>query len=611
MENTLALAFLSAILSLGIAAQWIAWRIKLPSILLLLGIGFVLGVVCGDNPQLPGTNITDEIIPHHLLFPVVSICVAIIMFEGGLTLQLRELEDSGQIVLRIVSIGVLVSWVLATLACILLIGMHPRVAALTGAILVVTGPTVIGPLLRHVRPSRRVSSILKWEGIVIDPIGAILAVLTYEALIHQGSAAAVFGELVKIIVIGLSLGIATAAIMIWLLRRYLIPDFLHNPAFLAAAIGTFTLSNLLAEEAGLVTATIFGIALANQKQVPVRHVVEFKENLRVLLISTLFIMLSARITSAQIEALPWGRTALFAGILILAVRPLSVLASTLGQKIGAPEKAMLAGMAPRGIVAAAVASIFAAGLADKGVPGPAEQFAPAIFAVIVATVCVYGLLGVPLARLLGISSGGDRGVLIVGAQPLCREIGLVLKSEDIDVLMADTNRANATAARMAGLRSFYGNVLSDDVEEAVDLGGIGRVFAMTPNDEVNSLISVQLKEHFGSAMMYQPSMPDAGKSAERTVSRDLKARVLFRDGITLRDLQRRHDAGATIKKTPLTESFGMEQFRARYGGDALPLFLITPTGRLRVFTADDDVTPQPGDKLIAMISEPVGGAKAA
>ncbi|MEZ5301745.1 MAG: sodium:proton antiporter [Verrucomicrobiales bacterium] len=454
---------LALIAALGIGSQWIAWRLKLPSILFLLASGFLAGPIMGwlDPDAMLGD----------LLMPLVSVSVGLILYEGGLSLKFSELRETGAVVRNLVTIGALVVFVLAAAAARFALGWPWSYAFLAGAILTVTGPTVVAPMLRVIRPNRHLGAILKWEGIVIDPIGAVLALVVFEVILGSQSGNGsplweILGGFGKTALVGSAFGAAGAGLLILFFRRYWVPDYLHNPFSLMVVVLAFAGSNALQHESGLLATTLMGVILANQKKAKVRHIIEFKENLRVLLISTLFIMLSARITSAQIEALPWGRTALFAGILILAVRPLSVLASTLGQKIGAPEKAMLAGMAPRGIVAAAVASIFAAGLADKGVPGPAEQFAPAIFAVIVATVCVYGLLGVPLARLLGISSGGDRGVLIVGAQPLCREIGLVLKSEDIDVLMVDTNRANATAARMEGLRSYYGNVLSDDVEES-------------------------------------------------------------------------------------------------------------------------------------------------
>ena len=601
--DTQALIFLTAVLGLGIAAQWIAWRIKLPSILLLLGIGFVVGMTCGDNPNFAGENITDEVIPGHLLFPVVSIAVAIIMFEGGLTLQLHELENSGRIVLRIVSIGVVVSWILTTVACHYLIGMHLRVAALTGAILVVTGPTVIGPLLRHVRPSRRVGSILKWEGIVIDPIGAILAVLTYEALIYEGGPMAVCIELIKIVVIGLTIGTAAALLMVWLLRRYLIPDFLHNPAFLAAAISTFTVSNLLAHEAGLVTVTVFGIALANQKIVPVRHVIEFKENLRVLLISCLFIVLAARIQLADIAEIGFGGIA-FLILLIFVVRPAAIFVSTIGTELTKRERLFLAFLAPRGIVAAAVSSVFALEVAEHF--HEADQLAgagkivPVTFLVIVGTVMFYGLTAAPIARKLGLAVANAQGLLFAGATPWVRAIAAVLQEEGFEVMLVDTNYANTSAARMEGLPCRCASIVSEYMEE-LDLGGIGQLMAMTPNDDLNRLAVVEFESVFERAAVFQLA-PDGTESKRRDTSAHMKGRYLFDANANFETLNTRFSDGATIKKTKVTEEYSYEDFLDTHGEDTLLMFVISENRELNVITVDEPVSPQAGQTVVAMVS---------
>ena len=601
--DTQALIFLTAVLGLGIAAQWIAWRIKLPSILLLLGIGFVVGMTCGDNPNFVGENITDEVIPGHLLFPVVSIAVAIIMFEGGLTLQLHELENSGRIVLRIVSIGVVVSWILTTVACHYLIGMHLRVAALTGAILVVTGPTVIGPLLRHVRPSRRVGSILKWEGIVIDPIGAILAVLTYEALINEGGPMAVCVELIKIVVIGLTIGTAAALLMVWLLRRYLIPDFLHNPAFLAAAIGTFTVSNLLAHEAGLVTVTVFGIALANQKIVPVRHVIEFKENLRVLLISCLFIVLAARIQLTDIAEIGFGGGA-FLILLIFVVRPAAIFVSTIGTDLTKRERVFLAFLAPRGIVAAAVSSVFALEVAEHF--HEADQLAgagkivPVTFLVIVGTVMFYGLTAAPIARKLGLAVANAQGLLFAGATPWVREIAKVLQEEGFEVMLVDTNYANTSAARMEGLPCRCASIVSEYMEE-LDLGGIGQLMAMTPNDDLNRLAVVEFESVFERAAVFQLA-PGGTESKRRDTSAHMKGRYLFDAHANFEALNARFSDGATIKKTKVTEEYSYEDFLDTHGEDTLLMFVISENRELNVITVDEPVSPQAGQTIVAMVS---------
>ena len=378
------LIFLTGVLVLGMLAQLLAWTFRLPSILLLLAFGFAARYFAGANP--------DAILGTDLLFPLVSLSVAVILFEGGLTLQLHELKESGGVVLRMVSVGVVVSWVLTAVAAKLLIGMSDSVAALVGAVLVVTGPTVIGPLLRHIRPEPRIGSIVKWEGIVIDPIGAVLAVLVFELLLSgalDGSSGLIAGRfglaaliVAKTILVGGLLAAVTAGLLVLLVRKYWLPDFLQNPVFLAAVLLSFAASNLIQPESGLVTVTLLGIILANQNVIPIRHVIEFKENLQVLLISALFIVLSTRIAPEQLVDLGWGGVA-FVAFLILVARPLSVVASTWGTKLKWRERAFLAFLAPRGIVAAAVASVFALEIAHSadhghhGLPSGADDIVPA------------------------------------------------------------------------------------------------------------------------------------------------------------------------------------------------------------------------------------------
>jgi NhaP-type Na+/H+ or K+/H+ antiporter len=289
---------LASIIVLGIGAEWLAWRLRLPSILLLLIFGIVVGPVTGFlNP---------DALFGDLLLPVVSIAVAIILFEGGLNLRISELRQVGGVVRNLITIGVLVTWLIGAGAAHFLLGLNFALALLLGAILVVSGPTVIMPLLRHLRPSGQVGSILKWEGIVIDPIGAILAVLVFEAILAGGfreAAAVTVIGLLKTILIGGGIGMLGAMIMVLLLRRFWIPDFLHGAVSLTLVIAVFAGSNLLQTDSGLLAATVMGIYLANQRTVSVRHIVRFKENLRVLLISGLFILLAARLQVSHLGLL--------------------------------------------------------------------------------------------------------------------------------------------------------------------------------------------------------------------------------------------------------------------------------------------------------------------
>lgn len=422
---------LAVILAFGVGAQWLAWRLRLPSILLLLLFGFAVGPVTGW--------LEPDILFGDGLFPLVSLSVAVILFEGGLSLTYAELRRIGGVMGRLVSIGALVTWVLSTVAAMLLLGLDLPLAALFGAILTVTGPTVIGPLLRYVRPVGSVGPILKWEGIVIDPIGATLAVLVFEAVLAGDAQAAprlIIGGVLSTALVGTIVGAAGAVLLIVLLARFWVPDTLQNPVVLTVVLTAFVVADALQHEAGLLAVTVMGIALANQRWVPIRHIVEFKESLQVLLIGGLFIVLTARLELADIAAIG-PESLLFLGVMILLVRPTAVFLATLGAGLHWRERAFLAWMAPRGIVAASVASLFAIRLAEVGVP-EAERLAPLTFLVIVGTVALYSLTVRPVAQWLGLASPDPTGALIVGAHPLAQAVGLALQGRGLRVLLVDT-----------------------------------------------------------------------------------------------------------------------------------------------------------------------------
>jgi NhaP-type Na+/H+ or K+/H+ antiporter len=592
----------AAVVVLGMAAQWLAWRLRLPSILLLLVFGFAagpgrLGLVD------PGALFGDEI-----LLALVSVSAALILFEGGLTLSLPELKAAGRVLGRLVSIGLLVTWGLATLGAHLLVGLPWGISILLGAILTVSGPTVVQPLLRDIRPHGRSGTILKWEGIVIDPIGAVLAVLVFESLLSGTLSSAAPHALVGValtLVVGGVGGYLAARLLDLALRRYWIPDYLHNPAALAIVVAAFVLSNLVHPDAGLLTVTVLGMVLANRASISIRHIVEFKENLRVLLLSSVFILLAARLELANFEGLGWGALVFLAG-LILVVRPLGVWLSTRGSKLDWREKLFLAWMFPRGIVAAAVASVFALELEASSL-GAAEKAAaqtlvPMVFLVIVGTVIVYGLTAGPLARRLGLSTPNPQGVLMVGAHRWARAIATALMEVGVPVRLVDTNRHNLAAARMEGLSTWFGSALSEHAKESIDFADLGRLFALTSNDEVNSLTTLHYVEEFGRERIYQLAPETAPTARGESVPTGLQARLLFDADADYWALARRFERGAKIKTTNLTEQFGLEEFQAEHGDCAVPLFTVDK-GVLAVATVDKPLKPTYGQTLIALVDE--------
>lgn len=586
---------IGVVLLLGIGAQWLAWRLRLPSILLLLIAGFVGGPVLGW--VRPDAFLGD------LLMPFVSVSVALILFEGGLTLKLSEWRAVGGVVRNLVTGGALVSWFGATLAARWLLGWGWELATLCGSILVVTGPTVIMPLLRQVQPSRNLASILKWEGILIDPLGALLALLVFEAILARNLAdvpAEAATAFALTVVVGLALGGAGAWLLMAGFRRYLVPDYLQNPVALTTVVGLFVASNLLRHESGLLTATVMGILLANQKAVDMHHVLRFKENLRVLLISLLFILLPARIQLEQLRALSVGGVLGLLLALVLVVRPASVLVATIRSRLKWSERWFLAGLAPRGVVAAAVASIFALRLTGAG-NQEARELVPVVFLMIVGTVTIYGLGALPLARWLGVSSPTPQGALIVGGSRLGRVLARSLKEESLAVLVVDTNREHVAAARLDGLNTYYGSVLSEAAMEEIDFAGLGRLLALTPNDEVNFLAALHFREHFGRSEVYQLPRGPGSQKPRHAVAQQFHGRFLFGEGLDWECLEERLHAGATLKKTRLSKEFTYAKFVERHGRDAVPLYVISGKGQVQFATLDKPLAPLPGQTLAYLV----------
>lgn len=580
---------LAVIALFGLGMQLIAWHLRLPSILLLLLSGFLLGPVLGlIHP--------DELLGE-ALFPLVSLSVGIILFEGGLTLKFKELPTSGPVVTRLITAGALVTWVVASLGARLILGFDWPMAILTGAILIVTGPTVVGPLLRQIRPKGRTGAILKWEGILIDPVGAVLAVLVFE-VIRLGGVSSIPGfvllGLLRSLFVGLALGLLGAGILIVLMRRYLIPDYLQNGITLMLVLGFFALGDLLAPEGGLLTVTVMGIALANQPWVSVRKIVEFKENLQVLLIGFLFILLAGRVEIANLTQVGWG-VGLFVVLLIVVARPLSVFVSTWRTPLTRSERAFLIWMAPRGIVAASVASVFAFELVELGVPG-AELLVPVIFLVIVGTVIFYGLTSGPVARRLGLAEQNPQGALIIGAHPFAQQLAAELKEAGFRSVLVDSNYRNVALSRLHNLEAQYGNALAEEMLDEIDLGGLGRVLALTSNDEVNSLAMLHFPEVFSRSELYQ--LPTTTRNAPTAI---MHGRTLFGPQVTHDFLVAEMESGATLKRTRLTSSFTFADYQAHYGERGIPLCLITDNDRLYFFTTDSRLTPKPGQSIVSLI----------
>lgn len=586
---------LAVIMALGFLAQWVGWLLGLPSILFLLITGFIIGPVTGliDPDKILGDT----------LLPLVSLSVAIILLEGGLSLRFREIRETRSVVIRLVSVGVLLTWVLSTGLAHLLLGLPWLTATLLGAITVVSGPTVVGPLLQTIRPKQRAGSTLKWEGIVIDPLGVLLTVLVFEVVILNGGGfsleevALITG---KTTLIGTGLGVVGALILTLFIAKHWIGESLESPAVLAVGLVVFVLANLLTTEAGLFAVTALGVTLANQRSVSIKAIVEFKENVRTLLISTIFIILAARLDPAALRELNVP-TFLFVAALILFVRPFTVLVSTIGSSLTWRERGFIAAVMPRGIVAAAVSSIFALEMMHLEIPG-AERIVSLTFMVIIGTVAFYSVAAPLVARWLQVADSNPQGFLIVGAHPWAREIARELKKRNIRTLLIDTNRPNISAARQSGLAAFHGSALAEDILDELNFEGLGRMLALTPNDEANSLASVRFADVFGNRSVYQLAAESEGlNDAKKQSMRDIHGQYLWADWMTFPNITDRFAAGANIRATKLTSEFGWKEYQAHWSARSNPLFLLKPDGTVHVWAMKTPPTPQRDDTLLALV----------
>jgi len=580
---------------MGIACQWLAWRARLPAILLLLLCGMIIGPVTGLlNP--------DDLFAD-LLFPMISLSVAVILFEGSLTLKLDEIRGLASVVRNLITVGVLITWLITAVATHYLIGFPYELAFLFGAVVVVTGPTVIVPILRTVRPNAKIANILRWEGIVIDPLGALLAVLVFDFIISSQSGNAletvslVFG---RIVLVGTTLGALAAFFLGHILRNYGIPEYLRNVLSLTLVFAVYAGADYLARESGLLSVTVMGMVLANLKNTDIDDILDFKESLSILLISGLFIILAARIEFYQFRELSWHALRVLATIMLLA-RPIAVWVSSFTSDLKPREKLLIAWIGPRGIVAAAVASLFAIRLEAEGYPG-ASLLVPLTFFIIIGTVIIQSATAKTIAHWLGVREPPATGLLIVGSGNVARIIGKALQESGLKVILTDSNWENISQARMEGLNTYFGNPASEHADRNLDLTGIGKMLAMTGNTNQNSLASLRFKSEFGVQKIFQlKTNKEQIISEKHTLSTRHRGNRLFGEDITYGQMASLLRQGAEIKSTQLSDEYDYEAYIANRTEQLIPLFAIDLRNRLHIFTAEQSITPESGWSIMSLI----------
>ncbi|WP_394201918.1 cation:proton antiporter [Shewanella waksmanii] len=589
VEHLSAMLGLLGVLSL--LCQWLGWKLRLPAILPLLLCGLILGPMLGVlNP---------DAIFGDLLFPIISLGVAVILFEGALTLNFKEIQEHGRMVINLVTFGTLITWIIISTATYWIIGFNWELSMLFGSLVVVTGPTVIVPMLRSIRPNARIANILRWEGIVIDPIGALLAVLVFEYIaVAADPTQHVLHALGYMLGAGLGIGALSGYLVGQILKRELLPHYLKNTAVLTIMLGVFVGSNIIQEESGLLTVTVMGIWLANMKGVYVDDIIEFKETLTVLLISALFILLAARLNSDALFSLGWEGLLLLAVVMFIA-RPVSVWLCSLGSNLANPDRWFLSWLAPRGIVAAAVSSLFAIKLERLGTPN-AELIVPLVFLIIIGTVVSQSLTAGAWARFLGVASVSPQGFLIFGGSKFAREIAKVLMQRKVNVIISDNNWDNIRLARMDNIPVYFGNPTSEHAQNHMDMAGIGRLLVLSPYRQFNPLVSYHFQDYFGKDRVFGLNNNDVS-SARHQLSEDyLKRLCLFGDSVSYARLASTMAKGGLIKVTNITDSFSGDDLKQRYGEGVLPLMYIQ-NKKVHVITNQEQPLPA-GIELIYLIT---------
>ncbi|WP_372883214.1 cation:proton antiporter [Psychromonas sp.] len=582
----------AAIAFVSVGAQWLAWSLKVPAILFLLFTGLLLGPGLG---LLSPDNLLGD-----LLFPVISLSVGIILFEGALTLHFKELKGIGRVVRNLCSIGMLVTFAVIGLSAYWLLDLDWRVAAIVGAVLVVTGPTVIAPMLNTMKPVKEVDSILRWEGIVIDPIGALFAVLIFGAVTAASKGDAVMNTLfalVQILTVGSLIGVFVGWFTTLLIRREWLPYELHKFAILALVLVTLSVSDYISHESGLLAVTIYGIWLANQDDLDLSSIIEFKEDLSMILISSLFILLAARLDWNSVLLLG-PMIFVFLAVVLFIARPLCIAASTYGSNISYKARVLLSWIAPRGIVAAAVGSVFALSLAETGVKD-AEKIVPLVFSVIIVTVVLQSLTATPLAIKLGLRKPEPSTILVIGGNHVARSIGLGLKELGFPVLLSDPAWENCHLARMAGLDCYYGNPQSEHAERFIPIADIKMVLALSSNRHYNAL-GVQHFSHLLDDNFVFSLHAGMNHNKVNQVSSTFRSRqILFRSDVTFAKLSGILTKAGKIKTTTLGESFLWQDYQEA-NKNVVPLFVMTAAGALKPFEIGDSYLPVAGDTIVSM-----------
>ncbi|MDC6387871.1 sodium:proton antiporter [Maribacter sp. PR1] len=596
---------LAGIIILGIIAQWVAWRLKLPAILPLILIGLLVGpfstLYTEDGSKLiePVWNGEKGLFPGEGLYYFVSLAISIILFEGGLTLKRSEIRNVGPVITKLITLGSIVTFFAAAVAAYFIFGLSWQVSFLFSSLIIVTGPTVITPILRNIPLKKDLSAVLKWEGILIDPIGALAAVLVFEFIsVGEGQAytQTALIEFGKILLFGFTFGFTFAHALAFAIKKNFIPHYLLNVVSLSVVLLVFVESDLFAHESGLLAVVVMGMVLGNIDLPNIKELLYFKESLSILLISILFIILAANIDMADLQLIyNWKTVALF-GSIILIIRPLGVFLSSMGSNLKLNEKLFISWVGPRGIVAAGIASLFGSKLISRGEPG-AEYITPLVFMIVLGTVLLNATTARLFAKTVGVFLKKSEGILILGASKVSRLIGEYLHKNNRHVVLIDNNQTNINKAKNIGLEAFVANIYSDSLIDNIELNDIGYLMALTGNSDINKYAISKFEKQFGENGSFRLVDAEEMNDPENNPKVGLFSHT--DDFIKLTETARKNPVIREIKLKDTEHYEGLIEI-TKADTDVIPLFLKMPDGEIKIISAfsKDFTDIQENSKLV-------------
>jgi len=497
---------LAGIIILGIMSQWVAWKFKVPAILPLILVGLLVGPIAatflsedGSKWIEPVWNGEKGLFPGDYLYNFVSLAISIILFEGGLTLKRNEITSLGPVISKLITLGSTITFFGAGIVAHELFGLSWELSFLFSALIIVTGPTVITPILRNIPLKKDISTVLKWEGILIDPIGALVAVLVFEFITvggETGFTRTAFIEFGKIILFGTSFGFTFAHALAYAINKKLIPHYLLNVVSLSIVLLVYVETEVFAHESGLLAVVVMGMVLGNSKLKNIKELLYFKESLSVLLISILFILLAANMNIDELMLLYSWKTAILFAIVVFIIRPLAVFSSSINSKLKFRDKLFISWVGPRGIVAAGIASLFGGKLLKQGVEG-AEYITPLVFMIVFGTVLLNATTARLFAKLIGVFLKKSNGILIIGASAPSRLIASYLKEKGKRVVLIDSNKDYIERALDDDLEAMNVNIYDDDLSDNIELNDVGYLIALTANDAINNYALINFSAAFG------------------------------------------------------------------------------------------------------------------